>query len=229
MYNFGEKKQEKNKAGDTVDVWVLPKYEESKKKAIAIIEQYDDIHEGDFWILKNETKTGIVMYSGLIISHNACLKINETLKAQDKFDPTCITVDKDGYDKSLVFTYINAIQGIYEVGEVSSKNCKQAYPYAMALKRCFDRVVLKASKLAFDGIYSESESDTFIRDENPAETKTEMITKAQVKTIVNIAEQTGSDLSAICDYFKVGQLEEMTTEDYAKCLRMLEQKGNKNG
>ena len=57
----------------------------------------------------------------------------------------------------------------------------------------------------------------------------EMISKAQVKTIVNIAEQKGSDLSAICDYFKVGQLEEMTTEDYAKCLRMLEQKGNKNG
>ena len=56
-----------------------------------------------------------------------------------------------------------------------------------------------------------------------------MISKAQVKTIVNIAEQKGSDLSAICDYFKVGQLEEMTTEDYAKCLRMLEQKGNKNG
>lgn len=57
----------------------------------------------------------------------------------------------------------------------------------------------------------------------------EMISKAQVKTIVNIAEQKGSDLSAICDYFKVGQLEEMTTEDYAKCLKMLEQKGNKNG
>ena len=57
----------------------------------------------------------------------------------------------------------------------------------------------------------------------------DMISKAQVKTIVNIAEQKGSDLSAICDYFNVGQLEEMTTEDYAKCLRMLEQKGNKNG
>lgn len=229
MYNFGEKKQEKNKAGNTVEVWVLPKYEESKKKAIAIIEQYDDIHEGDFWILKNETKTGIVMYSGLIISHNACLKINETLKMQDKFDPTCITVDKDGYDKSLVFTYINAKQGIYEVGEVSSKNCKQAYPYAMALKRCFDRVVLKASKLAFDGIYSESESDTFIRDEKPSETKTEMITNGQVKNIVALAEVKGSDLSAICDYFKVGKLEEMTAEEYGLCLNMLNKKGNKNG
>ena len=57
----------------------------------------------------------------------------------------------------------------------------------------------------------------------------EMISKAQVKTIVNIAEQKGSDLSAICDYFKVGQLEEMTTEDYGKCLNMLNAKGNKNG
>lgn len=224
MYNFGEKKQEKNKAGETVEVWVLPKYEESKKKAIAIIEQYDDIHEGDFWILKNETKTGAVMYSGLIISHNACLKINETLKEQDKFDPTCITVDKDGYDKSLVFTYINAKQGIYEVGEVSSKNCKQAYPYAMALKRCFDRVVLKASKLAFDGIYSESESDTFIRDEKPSEAKTEIITKGQISTIKALAEAKGSNISDICDYFKVNSLEEMTTEDYGRCLNVLNRK-----
>lgn len=55
----------------------------------------------------------------------------------------------------------------------------------------------------------------------------DMITKAQVKTIANIAEQKGSDLSDICDYFKVGKLEEMTAEDYAKCLMMLNKKGDK--
>lgn len=57
----------------------------------------------------------------------------------------------------------------------------------------------------------------------------EMISKGQVKTLVALAEEKGSDLSAICDYFKVGQLEEMTTEDYGKCLNMLNAKGNKNG
>ncbi len=53
------------------------------------------------------------------------------------------------------------------------------------------------------------------------------ITNAQVKTIVALAETKGSDLSDICDYFKVGKLEEMTAEDYGKCLNMLNAKGGK--
>ena len=57
----------------------------------------------------------------------------------------------------------------------------------------------------------------------------DMITKAQVKNIVALAEAKGSDLSAICDYFKVGKLEEMTAEEYGVCLNMLNKKGNKNG
>jgi hypothetical protein len=52
----------------------------------------------------------------------------------------------------------------------------------------------------------------------------DMITKSQVKIIVSLAEKKGSDLSEICDYFKVGRLEEMTAEEYAKCIRMLEAK-----
>ena len=50
------------------------------------------------------------------------------------------------------------------------------------------------------------------------------ITKSQVKILVSLAEKKGSDLSEICDYFKVGRLEEMTAEEYAKCIRMLEAK-----
>lgn len=59
-----------------------------------------------------------------------------------------------------------------------------------------------------------------------AQKHVEMITKAQVKTLVKVAEQKGSDLSDICDYFKVGSLEEMTNEDYGKCLLMLNKKEN---
>lgn len=50
------------------------------------------------------------------------------------------------------------------------------------------------------------------------------ITKSQVKIIVSLAEKKESDLSDICDYFKVGRLEELTVEEYAKCIRMLEAK-----
>ena len=80
---------------------------------------------------------------------------------KDKFNPDCVSVDKSGYGNSLVFTYANKAQGLYEVGEASTQNCKNAYPYAMAYKRLFDRVVLKICKLAFDGIYSDSEADEF--------------------------------------------------------------------
>lgn len=54
----------------------------------------------------------------------------------------------------------------------------------------------------------------------------EMITKAQVKMLETIAEQKGSNLADICEYFKVGSLEEMTNEDYGKCLLMLNKKGD---
>lgn len=162
-YNFGEKPKEySSKTGKQIPVWKSPKYEQSKAKAIEIIEKYDNIKEGDFWILMNETKSGDrMMYSGLIVSHNACLKINDHLPADMRFVPSCVEFDKAGYNNSLVFMYSNDAQGIYEVGEVSKENCKNGYPYAMAYKRLFDRVVLKNSRLAYDGIYSDSEADEF--------------------------------------------------------------------
>lgn len=54
------------------------------------------------------------------------------------------------------------------------------------------------------------------------------ITKGQVKTLMKEAEATGSDLSEICDYFGVGTLEEMTAEEYGKCLNMLNRKRRAN-
>lgn len=161
--NFGEKKTEYSaKHGGEIPVWQSPKYVEAKRKAEEIIASRKyDITEGDFWILMNATKSGKMAYTGLIISHNGCLKIND--KLDSKFNPDCVTYDKDGYNNSLVFHYCNADQGIYEVGEVSSANCKNDYPYAMAYKRLFDRVVLKLSRLAYAGIYSDSESDEFVQ------------------------------------------------------------------
>ena len=184
-YNFGEKKTEYNaKLGKEVEVWQSPKYLEAKKKAIETLESdmYKGIlSEGDFWILMNATKSGKMAYTGLIISHNGCLKINDVLPADKRFKPSCVTLTETGYKGSLVYTYVNDDQGIYEVGEVSDKNCTNAYPYAMALKRCMDRVILKSSKLAYSGIYSDSEAEEFknepdetkeVKAETPKETKT---------------------------------------------------------
>lgn len=166
-YNFGEKKTE-NINGKTLPVeFITPKYKEARNKAIELLEsdKYKGILEtSDFWILvntyANKTKA---MYSGLIISHDGCLKINDVLDKELKFKPECMTLDKEGYNGSLVFTYNCPEQGIYEVGEVSKDNCKNDYPYAMALKRCMDRVILKNSKIAYSGIYSDSEADEFTK------------------------------------------------------------------
>jgi len=163
VYNFGEKKQEWHSGKKAnVDVWKSPKYLQSKEKAISLIEEGGfGLKEGDFWILMNETKNGKMGYTGLIISHNACLKINDKLSDELKFKPSSVSEDKEGYNSSLLYRYSNDKQGIYEVGEVNKGNCKNAYSYAMALKRLFDRVVLKLSKIAYDGIYSEAEAEEF--------------------------------------------------------------------
>ena len=175
-YDFGEKKEEFINEKNVPVTFLTPKYKEAKKKAIELLEskEYKDkLEPSDFWILvntyANKTKA---MYSGLIISHDGCLKINDTLDEKLKFKPECMSLDKEGYNNSLVYSYICPEQGIYEVGEVSKDNCKNDYPYAMALKRCMDRVILKNSKIAYAGIYSDSEADEFTkRIEEPAEEK----------------------------------------------------------
>lgn len=180
-FDFGEKTMEysKNQKKD-IPVFQIPKYKQSKEKAISLINEGKyGLSSADFWILMNESKgvKPLMLYSGLIISHNACLKINDTQEQKNKFNPTNVTVDKDGFNGSLVFTYVNEEQGIYEVGEVSKDNCKNDYKYAMALKRLFDRVVLKITKIAYDGIYSEAESDEFINQH--LESVTESPTQAE--------------------------------------------------
>ena len=160
-YDFGEKQEEYDiKTGNNIPVWQSPKYKESKEKVIEMLEseKYKDVlKESDFWILMNRTKSGKMAYTGLIISHNGCLKINDVL--ENKVKPDKFEIDKQGYRDSLVISYVD--EEVCEFGEVSTSNCKNDYPYAMAFKRCFDRVVLKKSKLAYAGVYSDSEADEF--------------------------------------------------------------------
>ena len=181
-HDFNEKTSEYSaKHGERLSVIQSTKYKEAKQKAIEIIESGKfGVVDGDFWILMNTTKDDHMMYSGLIISHNGCLKINDNLDS--KFKPSCVFHDTQGFGNSLVFHYANDEQGIYEVGEVSAKNCKNDYPYAMAYKRLFDRVVLKLSKLAYAGIYSDSESDEFTQKLEASDDKEEPKKKPEKET-----------------------------------------------
>lgn len=48
----------------------------------------------------------------------------------------------------------------WSIGEVSAKNCRNDYPFAMAEKRAKDRVILKLIGVSGD-VYSEDESDDY--------------------------------------------------------------------
>lgn len=77
MARFNEKTTEMN-----LPVVNTAKYNESKAKAIEMIDSKKyGLTDGDFWILMNQTKAkDKMLYTGLIISHNGCLKVNDTLE-----------------------------------------------------------------------------------------------------------------------------------------------------
>lgn len=231
---FNEKKSEYSlKSRQEVPVIQSAKYIASRDKALKAINDRPYLKESDFWILMNETKTGKMMYTGLIISHNACLKINDNMPEKDKFNPDCVSVDKSGYGNSLVFTYVNKAQGLYEVGEASTQNCKNAYPYAMAYKRLFDRVVLKICKLAFDGIYSDSEADEFKEryEEEPQpvtalpEVTAQVVKGMATTALAGYAQRTGKDKETVQTEAKtfIGKLfKDFTDDDWRSVAKEFE-------
>lgn len=238
-YDFGEKETE-NINGQKIPVeYHTPKFKEAKNKAVELLENAKFkgiLKASDFWILvntyANKTKA---MYSGLIISHNGCLKLNDILEEKLKFKPDCVTIDKDGFNNSLVFTYNCPEQGIYEVGEVSKSNCKNDYPYAMALKRCMDRVILKNSKIAYSGICSDSESDEFLKrteDEGVKETAKKIenkttetdikITPTQIKAIAQI--YAGENLEKLLKANGLEKLQEMSMTKASEIIKKVNEK-----
>ena len=216
---FNEQTEEySNKSKSKIPVWQSPKYIQAKKRAIELINKKEyNLTEADFWILMNETKTGKMQYTGLIISHNGCLKINDKLEEKSKFNPQCVTVDKEGYGNSLVYTYINKEQGLYEVGEISKDNCKNSYLYAMALKRCFDRVVLKNSRLAYESIYSDSEGADITNENTEDIVAEEKISEKKVNALKQAIKNnkiSNSVVKLILANYEYAEIEDIEVKNY---------------
>ena len=173
-YDFGEKEYEKF-SGKKIPVIQTSKYLQAKENVISLLEseQYRNVlGQGDFWILMNFNRDKTeCYYSGLIISHDALLKVNDTLDEKSKFNEkfcsqpiSCSFKDTE----ILRMEYRDPRDGMFEVGEISVTNCKNDYPFAMLLKRTFDRVVKRKAKLSM--VYSDSEAEEF---KEPTEEKKE--------------------------------------------------------
>ncbi len=226
-HNFNERETEyDNATKDQIPVWISPKYEEAKRKVVEMIdsEKYG-LTDNDFWILMNKTSKGDKMaYTSLIISHNGCLKINDALDNELKFKPSCVRENQNGYEDSLVYTYASDEQGIYEVGEISKSNYKQTngrYPYAMAYKRLFDRVVLKNSKLAYSGVYSDSEADEF---KDPITEKEEKKTLMLMNTLNKLVADYPVDYEALLKTYNVSSNADMTKEQLEDAIAKINKK-----
>lgn len=196
-HNFGEKSKEYYK-GAEIEVGVSDKYLQSRKKACEMIESEKyGLTDGDFWILKNKVGNKLY-YNGLIISHQGVQKVNDHLEEELKFkeeycsDPTPFDY---GGKKGLVMSYRDKRDGLLEYGEISEDNCKNEYPYAMLLKRTFDRVVLVKSKLKFYGIYGEDEAEEFVNSEAKINEETEEVIEETSKEQNEEAENTQFEMS----------------------------------
>lgn len=165
-HNFGENLQEYVN-GEYLQVIVSDKYKASRNKAVEMIDsgKYKGLDDSCFWILMNKTKSGKMMYSGLIISHDGMQIINDNLT--NKVNPKCFSepIKSEYKDNCMYMTYCD--DDTKEYGEISKDNCKNEYPYAMLYKRTFDRVVKAKAKMY--GIYSEEEADEFKRVEKPSQ------------------------------------------------------------
>ena len=131
--------------------------------------------------------------------------------------PSCVSWVRNGAG-DLVLQYLNDKQGLLEFGEASIKNCTNAYPFAMVLKRLQDRVILKNSKIAFSGIMSEVESEEFKRTESPEREERakadNLITEEQIAEL----EALGCDLKRVAAAYKVTDIHEMTSEQAERAI-----------
>ena len=197
-YNFGEQEYDKYK-GKKIPVTILPKYNSTKEKVIALLEdeKYGNIlNETDFWILKNYDKNGDnCYYSGLIITHEALIKVNDTLDENHKFNQMFCSdpiPTNWGGTEGFRIEYRDKRDGMIEYGEISLKNCKNDYPFAMLLKRVFDRVVKRKANLSM--VYSDSEAEEF--REQPEAKEEVKATEEQIDRIISYKEVILDELMA---------------------------------
>ena len=226
-YDFGESDYDFS-LGSKIPVSVLPKYKDTREKVIALLESdtYKNIlSPSDFWILKNYNKDkSKCFYSGLIISHEALLKINDHLpeakRFNEKFCSAPISSTWKG-NETLRMEYRDGRDGMFEVGEISVSNCKNDYPYAMLLKRTFDRVVKRKAQMSM--VYSDSEADEF---REPTEEKKEpLCTDEQFNIILQFKDVIMDEL--IARNIKTGEdVHNLTVKEASRLCKLIEERMN---
>jgi hypothetical protein len=115
---------------------------------IEVVREQYGLTKDDFWQLPQNKGTWCVKHSALEIV---------AAKAGIEFEPPQILEANgaNGVAAVCVTGHLDK-RSIWSIGEASPKNCKNAYPWAIAEKRAIDRVILKL--VGIHGlVYSEDE------------------------------------------------------------------------
>ena len=159
-------------------------------------------------------------------------EVNQRIKAfRMVFPDGCICTElisnEDGVCvfKAEVYTSTeNGVNTLLGTGHAYEKESSSFINKTSYIENCETSAVGRALGMCGFGIDTSICSADELNNALVNQEASKPITKAQVKTIMALAEKKESDPSDICDYFKVNTLEELTAEEYAKCIRMLEAK-----
>lgn len=95
------------------------------------------------------------------------------------------------------------------------------------IENCETSAVGRALGMAGFGIDTSVRSAEEMKNAELQQDALKPITKAQVKSVKELAKAKGSAIEDICKYYKVEKLEDMTAQQYGECLNALNMKENK--
>jgi hypothetical protein len=126
---------------------------------IEIVRKQYNLSKDDFWKLPQGRDVWLVKHAALEVV---------AAKAGITFDmPEILEAKSADGVAAICVRGVYGDRAIWSIGEASPKNCKNAYPWAIAEKRAIDRVILKL--IGLHGlVYSEEESDDFRANGNRA-------------------------------------------------------------
>jgi hypothetical protein len=142
---------------------------------VEVVRKEYGLSKDDFWKLPQGRDVWLVKHAALeVVAAKAGITFDmpEILEAKSAEGVAAICVRGFYGDRA-----------IWSIGEANPKNCKNAYPWAIAEKRAIDRVILKL--IGLHGlVYSEEESDDFKGEPSAAQKPTRHSLK---KDIGNVA------------------------------------------
>lgn len=110
-----------------------------------------------FWIIKRQGVEKIQRSMGCVVHYEVVPEFSDVEKGFYCIKAYAMVEYKVANEKTGKLE--EEVKTVESYGEASLKNCRNAYPVAMAEKRALGRVVLKMADFYQLGVYSEDEID----------------------------------------------------------------------